>query len=163
MTLDELCEDLDIELEALNITTSDCKLLLQNFGNQTEFTRFEKAAATSFLMQLYNGMENCMKRICKYYRVPVPSGSESHRELADLFTASSTSRQYPQLPILISENIHAELVLLRRFRHVIVHGYSFSIDDHRLKTALMEIVPIPEIFCETIGKFLDSLNADTAT
>jgi hypothetical protein len=123
VTLSELREELAIEVEAIARTVNELLTLQQDIAGREPTVR-EKTAAAAFLAQYYSGIENILKRICRYYNVSLPTGDIWHVELFQRFCTPSL----PPLPALFDEKLAAELAPYRRFRHVAFHGYGFQLD-----------------------------------
>lgn len=62
MTPDDLREDIDNELEAMQLIVNELGSIQLDLKRR-EPTLREKTAATAFLAQFYNGVENILKRI----------------------------------------------------------------------------------------------------
>jgi hypothetical protein len=127
VTPSELREEIAIEFEAIEITVSELLALQQDIAGREPTVR-EKTAAAAFLAQFYTGIENILKRICRYYDVSLPTGDTWHVELFQRFCNPSL----PPLPALFDEKLAAELAPYRRFRHVAFHGYGFQLDWERM-------------------------------
>jgi hypothetical protein len=82
--------------------------------------------------------EQIFKRICKFYRVPLPLGEDSHQQMMRRFMDDENPREYQMLPILIPVALRTSFSTLRRFRHAAVHGYSHRFDEERLALAANE-------------------------
>lgn len=80
MKHEELCEEVAIELEALEITVNELLALQRDVADREPTTR-EKTAAAAFLAQFYSGVENILKRISLYHGVPLPTGETWHVDL----------------------------------------------------------------------------------
>ena len=73
----DLREKIDVDLEAMDITVKELLALQQDLADQEPTIR-EKTAAAAFLAQFYHGLENILKRISRYYDVPLPAGETWH-------------------------------------------------------------------------------------
>ena len=74
-----------------------------------------------------------LKRIIRNRNAELPSGGEWHIELLKLFSKNSGS------PFgILDENLFSQLSLMRKFRHVVMHGYGFTLDGEMAITALKE-------------------------
>jgi hypothetical protein len=97
--------------------------LLLNDIAQREPTVRELAAAGLFMANFYSGIENTLKRICRYHKVELPTGSDSHIELAKAFCEPPLGA----LPPLLDEQLAFDLSPYRQFRHVVHHGCGFRL------------------------------------
>jgi hypothetical protein len=109
----DLREEIAVELEALETTVNELLALQKDVAHREPTVR-KKAAAAAFLAQFYNGVENILKRICRYHDVPLPAGETWHVELFQRFC----SPPHANLPLLFDETLAAALAPYRRFRHV---------------------------------------------
>jgi hypothetical protein len=127
VTPSELREEIAIEFEAIEITVGELLALQQDIVGREPSIR-EKTAAAAFLAQFYSGIENILKRICRYYDVSPPTGDTWHVELFQRFCNPS----HPPLPTLFDDQLAADLAPYRRFRHVAFQGYGFQLDWERM-------------------------------
>ncbi len=135
----------------------NCTILRQTIidtleiSNVRPLTTLELAGASSLLMQLYNSVENMFKRIMRYYRLPLPVGDDSHFQLLLLF-----STNHEILPLLVPDHLRMRMSQLRKVRHVIIHGYTHTLEPIRIFAALLECPSIVEEFSRNVHKFLES-------
>jgi uncharacterized protein YutE (UPF0331/DUF86 family) len=94
------------------------------------------AGAASYIAQCYGGIESILKRIVRDQNIDLPSGGEWHIELLKMFR----QREGALLGIL-NETLFSKLSLMRKFRHVVFHGYGFNL-DREMVTAALEDAPI---------------------
>ena len=85
MTLNDLREQIEIETAQIQRTLDEISSLRRDLSGRTPSVR-ELAAAALFLANFYNGVENILKRICRFQEVELPHGVDSHLELAEFFT-----------------------------------------------------------------------------
>lgn len=134
MTLAELHEEMHAELELMELTVKELKSLRKDVADN-EPTNREKTAAAGYLAQFYNGVENILKRIAHYYKVSLPKTEMWHIDLFNYFCAPA---QNP-LPTLFDESLASDLTGFRKFRHVVHHGYGFSLDWSRMVEGIDKI------------------------
>jgi hypothetical protein len=149
MKYETLREEILIEFEAIEMVVDEVNSLLLELAECEPSTR-EKAALSSFLMQFYNGIENILKRICKYNLIPLPKGDSWHIELFEKFCYPSTE----PLPVLIDDHLKLDLISLRRFRHFVHHGYSFKIEWSRMEAGVKSIDFIYKEFKKAVSNYL---------
>ena len=111
----------------------------------------EITAAGAFLSQFYNGIENILKRISKYYKIILPEGETWHIELFQRFNKPS----FKQLPELFDEQLSISLAAYRKFRHVFFHGYSFQLNWIRMQEGIENIENVYKRFKRNIYIFLN--------
>ena len=85
MNLDELNDLVNIELNYLDITLNNI-IELNDIICTSEPDKFQLAAMTKLISDFYNGIENILKRFCKYLNVALQIGGFYHTELFLLFS-----------------------------------------------------------------------------
>lgn len=152
MNQQELIDEINTEFEYLDITIGNVAELNALIAG-SEPDNIQKAAMNQFISEFYNGIENILKRICKYSNVIVPYGDDSHIKLFNLFvTGGNTS-----LPVLFVPEIAEEFKKIRKFRHFIIHGYSFKMDWLYLKDSIPQIDSLYQVLKQNIYTYLKSL------
>lgn len=154
MNADDLREEIEIELENMAATLAEIEALAR-LVVEREPTNIEKAAAGAFLGQLYNGLENIMKRICRHLGQAIPEGPKWHEELFRMFCEPAQEG----LPVLFSPALEQALESYRRFRHLFVHGYAVLLDWPRMKAGVEQA---PQVFGEVFAllrAYLQNRNA----
>ena len=116
-----------------------------------EPTLREKTAAATFLAQFYTGIENILKRICRFHNIELPHGETWHIELFKRFCEPPHS----PLPALFDKKLAFELAPYRKFRHIVYHGYGFQLDWDRMKDGLEKI---EDLFTHLKSLFFNYLN-----
>jgi hypothetical protein len=134
MKLSELKEETAIEFQLIETVVKEIKALQIEVAGRNPMVR-EKTAASAFLAQFYGGIENILKRICKYHNVPLPTGDTWHTEL---FRCFCDPPKQP-LPLLFDKKLTSALIPFRKFRHVVYHGYGFHIEWDRMKKGMEEV------------------------
>ena len=152
MTLEILQEEISIELELMaKIVHEVSSLCLDVSGRQP--TVREKTAAAAFLAQFYGGIENILKRIHRFYKLPLPEGNTWHLDLFNRFCHSG----HAMLPVLFDHNLASALAPLRKFRHVVHHGYGFQIEWDMMSEGLNSLKTVFAEVSLALKSFLDSL------
>lgn len=118
----ELAEQLDIEFEAIQLTVDELSSLCEDVSGREPSVR-ELAAAGLFLANFYNGIENVLKRICRFHEIDIPMASDWHVELTKAFCDPPAEG----LPLLLNRQLADDLAPFRQFRHVVHHGYGFRL------------------------------------
>jgi hypothetical protein len=145
LTPAELCEDVAVELEALEATVA----LQADVANRAPTVR-EQTAAAAFLAQFYNGVENILKRLSHYHNVPLPTGETWHVDLFRRFC----SPPHPPLPALFDASLEAALAPYRRFRHVAFHSYGSQLEWSRMAEG---VASVDHVFSQIKAKLADYL------
>jgi len=152
MTSDELREEIEIELESMAEMVRESVQLCRDVGDGTPTMR-EKTAAGGFLAHFYNGVENILRRISRFYAVPLPEGGNWHVRLFRQFCEPDG-----HLPLLFDETLAAKIGPFRSFRHMFFHTYGFQLDWQRMRTGIGQIEDIFWDFRNVVLLFLESLN-----
>jgi hypothetical protein len=142
-------QEVALELENLTMLIQE----LQKIINTQELNDPDivlKTATSSFMAQYYTGIENILKRISKYFSVPLPKSDSWHYELFSSFCNPSTS----PLPVLFSDDIKNEMNELRKFRHRFHHGYSFTLEWNELLIGAKTVTQTFELFALSVNSFL---------
>ena len=134
MTTEELREEISIELELMATMAKEVCLLLNDLSGREPTIR-EKTAGAAFIAQFYGGIENILKRIHRYYGIPMPVGDSWHIEIFRRFCNPAFST----LPLLFDDSLAANLAPFRKFRHVVHHGYGFQLEWERMKDGLLAV------------------------
>jgi hypothetical protein len=124
--------------------------------NERALNVYEKAGTAHLLGNMYTGVENIFKRICKFSGVPLPVGDTSHLTLLEFFCNRPNHPQ--QLPILIPSAIELDMMQLRKFRHRVMHGYGFLFDDTPLVRTIEQIPHLYKTFHAETQSFLNNLH-----
>ena len=85
-------------------------------------TVIELAAIATFLQNIYNGMENILKRILKFKGISINRSETYHKDLLNLSVEHH----------IISIELSLRLDEFRAFRHFYIHGYGIMLDDEKL-------------------------------
>ena len=113
----------------------------------------ELAAAGLFLANLYNGIENILKRIARFHQAAIPSGADWHIELVKAFCDPSR----PGLPVLLSHSLASLLAPYRRFRHVVHHGYGFQLRWSDMFPGIEGAAQMVEAFRNSVDTYLQTI------
>lgn len=155
MTIENLTEEIEIEFESLETAVNELVKLRNDVGEEEPSMR-ELTAASAFLAQFYNGLENILKRFYKFFNKPLPVGADWHIILFRSFCDPPEGR----LPMLFPKEIEKQLIPYRKFRHVVHHGYGFQIDWERIKPGIDEITIIFSKISKSIKKVLNDLSLE---
>jgi hypothetical protein len=154
MRPEQLAEDCRLELAHLQRIVEAVTQLLHEAGDEP--TVIHQAAAANLAASFYTGVENIIKRSCKYHGIALPSGERWHE---DLFMLVCEPSQKP-LPVLIPNVIRQQMKQLRKFRHVAHHGYAFTLDWQIMRGGLVTLGQMFNVFEQSITKFLaDTIKA----
>ncbi len=151
--LTDLFEQCRIELLLLEEIAAEIALLLADIRASDDRPSVRnRAAAANLTQSFYNGVENILKRTSKYCGVPLPKTEQWHSELAQRFTKENHIAH--GLPILLVPEIVTSVTILRRFRHVIMHGYAMNLDWERMSVNVELVTDIFPPFRTAVEEFL---------
>ena len=106
------------------------------------------------MAQFYGGVENILKRICRFHSIPIPRGDTWHVDLFNMFCDPPMS----PLPLLFDEKLKSKLAPFRKFRHVVHHGYGFQLEWERMLPGILIVEEIFKKFKEVVSEYLKRLN-----
>lgn len=155
MIADELREEINIEIELIEGILREISSLREDIADREPTTR-EKTAAAAFLAQFYGGIENILKRISKFYSIPLPTGDTWHMDVFKRFCAPSCA----PLPELFDESLSSALAPFRRFRHVVYHSYGFQLEWERMKDGIVNIENVWVRFKTNLFNYLKNLKSE---
>ena len=152
MTVEELREEINIELELIESILRELASLRVDVAGREPTVR-EKTAAASFMAQFYSGIENILKRISYFNSISLPSGDTWHIELFKRFC----SPPFKGLPVLFDESLALAIAPYRKFRHVVFHGYGFQLEWNRMKEGIENVEEVFQRFESKISKYMQTL------
>ncbi|MEW5818505.1 MAG: hypothetical protein AB1798_24330 [Spirochaetota bacterium] len=153
MKLNDLRDEVDIELNLMQDTVYELLAIQRDLIGKRPTVR-EKTAAGAFLSQFYGGVENILKRICRFYGIPIPMGDTWHIDLFNMFSDPPT----PPLPLLFDKEFKASLTSFRKFRHLVHHGYGVQLEWDRMLPGIVAIEEVFQKFKVLITTYLTSLD-----
>ncbi len=121
MTNDQLREYCDAEFE--NIDTVKAELWSVIRPEKSEYSIAELAAIATFIHNIYNCIENILKRVFRANQIKIEDTPTWHKDL--LKTASDIG--------IIPNDLYITLSDYLSFRHFFVHTYSFRLKWEELK------------------------------
>lgn len=139
----ELIQEVQAEKEHISNTLS----ALKRIRTRKRKTVVELAAIAVFLHNIYNGMENLLKRILRFKKVHILDSVTSHKDLLDLAVDHK----------IITFELSKRLDEYRAFRHFFVHGYGVMLDEKQLKPLATNITKVWKEFDSQINIYLKSL------
>jgi len=140
--MDELFEDIEAEKERI----SDTLAALQKTLRRKRRTFVELSAIATCLHNVYSGIENLLKRVIKYIKIPLPDSATSHKDLLTLAVEHE---------IIEQETLEA-LDEYRAFRHFFVHGYGVLLDEAQIHPLAQNLPNVWKLFESELGDFITS-------
>lgn len=113
------------------------------------------AAVALHLQNLYTALEALLRRVAAELDGTVPAGDDWHRELLGQMTLDITDVR----PRLLDSRLHADLDLLRRFRHVVRHAYAEEYDWNEMQPVLVAAERCMELFPAAINRLEETISA----
>jgi len=147
MTKDQLCKYCDAEFE--NIETVNAELCSVVESGKSEYSIAELAAIATFLHNIYNGVENILKRVLRANQVKVEDSPTWHKDM--LKTSSDIE--------IISNDLYVDLSDYLSFRHFFVHAYSFTLKWEELKPLVDRLEGVLNKFKSSIYKYINELQS----
>ena len=152
MSAAQLREEIQIELDNMELVVRELGTLRLDVEGREPTVR-ERTAASGFLVQFYNGVENILKRISRYHSVLLPVGENWHVDLFKRFCLPMTA----PLPALFDEELAAGLAPFRKFRQVVYRGYGFQFDWARMTEGLNQVERLFAHFKARLEEYLRNL------
>lgn len=122
-------ENVEIALENLRLTKS-----------RKEKTVIELAAMGTFLHNIYNGIENILKRVVVAKNVEIPTSVTWHKDLLNLSLSIG----------MISEKTCDDLYKYLTFRHFFIHAYGFMLEEAYMEDLMNDIPDVWSRFLREI-------------
>lgn len=109
-----------------------------NFADKVEEFQVNKEnpyiyAVAVTLQHFYTSLETAFKRVVKEMEGDLPSGESWYQDLLEIVCLEIEGVR----PALISSQVKKDIDKLRRFRHVVRHGYEYELDWSQM-TPLVE-------------------------
>ncbi len=147
MTKDQLSKYCDAEFE--NIETVNAELWSVVESGKSEYSIAELAAIATFLHNIYNGVENILKRVLRANQVKVEDSPTWHKDM--LKTSSDIE--------IISNDLYVDLSDYLSFRHFFVHAYSFTLKWEELKPLVDRLEGVLNKFKSAIYKYINKFQS----
>ena len=128
------------EIENILRTQKDLKAVLL----VEKKTNVELAAIATFLLNIYNGIENILKQILKSRGIKIHRSETWHKELLDVSVTQG----------LITDKLADELREYLAFRHFFIHSYGFMLDEEHLKRLTDKVFDVWGAFSSRIDEVL---------
>jgi hypothetical protein len=153
MNAHELRFQIDTECSDIQQTLDDLKQI-QDIITTRELTVFERSGVALMLSSFYNGVENILKRLCKYHDIPLPKTETWH---LDLFKRFCEPPMKP-LPRIFTKEQEEKWGKYRKFRHVVHHGYAFKLLWEYMMQGVIESEDLYSAFKAIIEEHLETLD-----
>lgn len=141
--MDELLWEISAEKEYITKTLNE----LQKALKRKKRTIIEMAAIATFIHNIYNGIENLLKRILKFKNISITPSEFSHKDLLDL----SVNNQ------IISSDFSRKLDEYRAFRHFFIHGYGVILEEEQILPLAENLLSIWKEFESELEISIESL------
>jgi hypothetical protein len=119
-----------------------CKLKTPDF--------IEISAAAMLLHSFYNGIENILRFIIKFYDTKLPNDIKWHMELLEKAFVSNENRKE-----IFNIELQQPLDEYLKFRHFVRHSYGFQLDWERMEDLVMGINTVWDKVKNDINAFIE--------
>lgn len=116
--MDEIFQEIKVEEEYILTTLKTLKEALE----RKEIGIIELTAVAAFIQNIYNGIENILKRVLKHKKISFDPSGSWHKDLLDIAVEHQ----------IISSELSTRLDEYRAFRHFFVHGYGIMLEEAQL-------------------------------
>jgi hypothetical protein len=151
MNKDDISAQVAIEFKSIEETIRAIDDILKRASSGKVHPSDATAGAT-YLSQCYNGIENILKRLVRFFEATLPDGPNWHADLLMMF-CDNRETETP-VPRLLDDDLFLKLTSLRKFRHVVFHGYSIKFEWEPVKENLHSIAGVVRSFKERLDKVL---------
>ena len=121
-----------------------CKLKTPDF--------IEMSAAALLLHSFYNGIENILRLIIRFYDTKLPNDIKWHMELLEKAFISNENRK-EIFNIELQETLEEYL----KFRHFVRHSYGFQLDWERMEDLITKINNIWDQVKDNLSAFIEAV------
>jgi len=138
-------------------TTSSLAETINDFKEKVNEKKSEKdaniyAIALS-LQHYYTSLETSFKRIAKELDGDLPTGEKWHLDLLEQMAIAIKDVR----PALLNDKERKKLDKLRRFRHVVRHGYEYELDWDQIKPLVKEMNKVNSSLKDSFSNFEEFL------
>jgi hypothetical protein len=112
-------------------------------------------AAALYLQNFYTAVEESLKRVALELDGGIPASDDWHRELLGQMALAIEAVR----PRVIDDALHADLDLLRRFRHLVRHAYAADFDWDEMQPALAAAERVMRDLPAALGRVEETVRA----
>lgn len=116
-------------------------------------------AIAASVHNVYNGIEDVLKDICKNVDGIVPAGPSWHKDIL----AQLSSPLVGTRPAILDDELYSEMMILRGFRHVVNHNYALVLDPVRVAENLERTKRVFPKFRDALMELDRHLSADPSS
>lgn len=142
MNAKRLKQQVDAEFENIEAILSELKKVLR--PENANYSTAELAAIATYLHNIYNGVENILKRGILFLGGKIRNSPTWHKDLLEDAIGAG----------LIDEALRSKLMEYLSFRHYFVHSYVFSIEWEELHPLVDGVLQVVKDVRQAINKFL---------
>ncbi len=142
MTEQQLKEYCEAEFENIDTVVSDLFSVIKD--DDSEYSTPELAAIATFIHNVYNGLENILKRVLLSWKIEIKNTPTWHK---DMLKASFEKK-------IIDDDLYNALSEYLAFRHFFVHAYSFNLNWESLRPLVNNLNNTLKMFKSSIFHYL---------
>ncbi|MBC8414352.1 MAG: hypothetical protein ISR96_02405 [Nitrospira sp.] len=144
MTIEELKKLTEDEFQSIDKVLGELQVVY--VGEERTYTLSEKAAVSTFIINIYSGMETVLKQMLVFDKLDVQDSPEWHEKIL---------RKSAEIGILPPE-LHQMLVKCLAFRQYFMYSYVFNIKWDEVKVMTGAVVVMVESFKSECRDYLQS-------
>jgi len=123
----------EFEISQIDKLLNESKPLLE-FCKLKKPDFIEMSAAALLLHSFYNGIENILKLIIKFYDTEIPNDTKWHTELLERAFVPNENRRE-----IFNIELREKMEEYLKFRHFVRHAYGFQLDWERMEDLVLGI------------------------
>ncbi|OGB87126.1 hypothetical protein A3H38_00525 [candidate division WOR-1 bacterium RIFCSPLOWO2_02_FULL_46_20] len=127
MTKDRTKEYCEAEFENIDATVAELVLITE--PGKAAYSTADLAAMATFIHNIYNGIENILKRVLTLKKKQTKEGAAWHKDLLKTSVKAD----------IISPDLCSILAKYLSFRHFFIHGYGFTLKWEALQPLVANI------------------------
>ncbi len=142
MTEQQLKEYCEAEFENIDAVVSDLFSVIKD--DDSDYSTPDIAAIATFIHNVYNGLENILKRVLLSEQIEIKNTRTWHKDMLK----TSVEKK------IIDDNLYNTFSEYLAFRHFFVHAYSFNLNWEALKPLVNNLKNTLKMFQSSIFHYL---------
>lgn len=145
----KLASQLEQDLKTTLSLSNTVNEFAEDIGEQPDEKNPNIYAVALSLQHYYTSLETAFKRVAKELDGEVPGGEQWHLELLEQMAVKIKNLR----PALLSNKEKKNLDKLRRFRHVVRHGYEYELDWYQIEPLVQVMNEINPLLEKSFAEF----------